>query len=64
MDGYGATFFDTPLGPCGLAWGPRGVKALQLPEETAEATRARLMRRSGAPFVRRPPNLGMGGDSH
>ncbi len=55
MDGYGATFFDTPLGLCGLAWSPRGVKALQLPEETPEATRARLMRRAGAPFERKPP---------
>ncbi len=55
MDGYGATFFETPLGLCGLAWTPRGVKALQLPEETDEATRARLMRKSGAPFARRPP---------
>ena len=43
MDGYGATFFETPLGLCGLAWTPRGVKALQLPEETDEATRARLI---------------------
>jgi len=55
MDGYGATFFGTPLGRCGLAWSPRGVKALQLPEDTDEATRARLLRRSGAPFERKPP---------
>jgi len=55
MEGFGATFFDTPLGLCGLAWTPRGVKTLQLPEETPEATRMRLMRRSGAPFERRPP---------
>ncbi len=55
MDGYGATFFETPLGLCGLAWSPRGVRSLQLPEETPEATRARLMRRTGAPFERKPP---------
>lgn len=55
MEGYGATYFETPLGLCGLAWSPRGVKALQLPEDTPEATRARLMRRAGAPFERRPP---------
>lgn len=55
MDGYGATFFDTPLGLCGLAWGPRGVKALQLPEATPELTRTRLMRRAGAPFERKAP---------
>ncbi|MFT4097432.1 MAG: methylated-DNA--[protein]-cysteine S-methyltransferase [Rhodoblastus sp.] len=55
MDGYGSTYFDTPIGFCGLAWSPRGVKAFQLPEETPEATRARLTRRAGAPFERKPP---------
>ncbi|MFV0280473.1 MAG: methylated-DNA--[protein]-cysteine S-methyltransferase [Rhodoblastus sp.] len=55
MDGYGATFFDTPLGECGMAWGPRGVKCFQLPEDDPQETRAKLMRRAGAPFERRPP---------
>ena len=52
--------FETSLGPCGLAWTASGVVALQLPEETPAATRARLvakaidadcpqMRPSGAP---------------
>ena len=36
--------FDTPLGCCGMAWGPQGVCAVQLPEATPEATRRRLLR--------------------
>lgn len=36
--------FDTPLGPCGMAWGALGVCAVQLPEASAEATRQRLLR--------------------
>ncbi|MCC6646866.1 MAG: methylated-DNA--[protein]-cysteine S-methyltransferase [Polyangiaceae bacterium] len=35
--------FDTPLGPCGLVWGPAGVARLQLPERDPEATLARLL---------------------
>jgi len=37
--------FDTPIGTCGLVWGSRGIAGLQLPERTAEATRARVKRR-------------------
>jgi len=44
MDGYGSTYFDTPIGFCGLAWSPRGVKAFQLPEETPELV-AEIIRR-------------------
>lgn len=55
MQGYGATFFETPVGLCGLAWTMRGVSALQLPEATAAATRGRLARRAGAPLERQPP---------
>lgn len=56
MQGYGATLFDTPVGRCGLAWSGRGVTALQLPEETPEATRTRLLKRAGAPIERQPPS--------
>lgn len=35
--------FETPLGSCGLAWNDVGVTWLQLPEDTPEATRARLL---------------------
>lgn len=41
----GFTIFGTALGPCGIAWGERGVVGVQLPEESAAATRARLCRR-------------------
>lgn len=34
--------FDTPLGTCGLAWGPRGLVAVQLPEANDDDVFARL----------------------
>ena len=37
--------FATPLGHCGIAWSPRGVAGLQLPESRDAVTRARLLRR-------------------
>jgi len=44
-DGQGFAIFETPIGACGIAWGPRGITGLQLPETTAQGTRARLRRR-------------------
>src|SRR4051812_41810836 len=41
----GLAFFDTKIGLCGIAWGERGVRGIQLPEADAAATRARLQRR-------------------
>ncbi|WP_436770776.1 methylated-DNA--[protein]-cysteine S-methyltransferase, partial [Yinghuangia sp. YIM S09857] len=38
----GSTLFDTAIGRCGIAWGPRGVTRVQLPERDDRATRARL----------------------
>ncbi|HVL44756.1 MAG TPA: methylated-DNA--[protein]-cysteine S-methyltransferase [Acidovorax sp.] len=40
----GHVLFDTALGPCGIAWGPGGIVAVQLPEADAPATQARLLR--------------------
>jgi len=37
--------FETPIGACGIAWGERGIAAVQLPEASAQKTRARLLRR-------------------
>jgi methylated-DNA-[protein]-cysteine S-methyltransferase len=37
--------FDTAIGPCGVAWTARGLYAVQLPETSAAATRARLQKR-------------------
>lgn len=41
---YAYALFDTAIGRCGLAWGPRGVVGVQLPEKTDAATRMRLLR--------------------
>jgi methylated-DNA-[protein]-cysteine S-methyltransferase len=41
----GYAIFDTALGPCGIAWGERGIVSVQLPETTAAETRRRLARR-------------------
>ncbi|MCC7346365.1 MAG: methylated-DNA--[protein]-cysteine S-methyltransferase [Variibacter sp.] len=39
------TLFETSIGTCALAWGPRGIVAVGLPEGDEAATRARLLRR-------------------
>ena len=45
MTEHGFTLFDTPIGRCGIAWGERGVVAVQLPEAREAATRTRLLQR-------------------
>jgi methylated-DNA-[protein]-cysteine S-methyltransferase len=45
MSDQGFAIFPTAIGSCGIAWGPRGVAGVQLPERTAQATRDRLRRR-------------------
>ncbi|MFN3437216.1 MAG: methylated-DNA--[protein]-cysteine S-methyltransferase [Acidovorax sp.] len=42
--GHGHALFDTAIGTCGIAWGPGGIVAVQLPEADAQATQARLLR--------------------
>lgn len=37
--------FETPIGPCGLVWSEAGIACTALPERSAAATRARLLRR-------------------
>lgn len=52
------SLFATPIGRCGIAWGPHGVLALQLPEAGDDATRARLRRRlPGAREASPPPDV-------
>jgi len=42
----GFALFETAIGTCALAWGPRGLVGVQLPEDNGEAaTRARMRRR-------------------
>jgi methylated-DNA-[protein]-cysteine S-methyltransferase len=45
MTATGFTLFDTAIGRCGVAWGGRGLLAVQLPEARASATRAHLLQR-------------------
>ncbi|MBT2324116.1 methylated-DNA--[protein]-cysteine S-methyltransferase [Variovorax paradoxus] len=45
MDDAGFALFDTAIGTCGIAWGPRGIVGVQLPEAGEGATRARMLRR-------------------
>lgn len=55
MDDSGHTLFDTPLGTCGIAWGPAGITAVQLPEPTPEDTRTRLLRNLPQPVPEAEP---------
>jgi methylated-DNA-[protein]-cysteine S-methyltransferase len=41
----GFALFDSPIGRCGIAWGARGISAVQLPDGPEATTRARLGRR-------------------
>lgn len=51
----GFTLFETPVGSCGIAWSPRGIAGLQLPEPTERATRARVQRRWPGAMEAPPP---------
>jgi methylated-DNA-[protein]-cysteine S-methyltransferase len=55
MTAHGFTLFDTPLGTCGLTWGPNGIVGLQLPEASATKTRTRLQRRWPEAIEQAPP---------
>jgi methylated-DNA-[protein]-cysteine S-methyltransferase len=37
--------FNTAIGACGIAWGDRGIAAVQLPETSEQKTESRLQRR-------------------
>ena len=51
----GFTLFETAIGHCGVAWSPRGLVGVQLPEGRPAATRARMRRRWAEAEQRRPP---------
>jgi len=53
MTEHGFALFDTDIGPCGIAWGARGITGVQLPEASEARTRARLVRRY--PHAREAP---------
>ena len=50
------TIFDTAIGACGIAWSARGVYAVQLPEVSRAATRARLIKRYPQALEAPPPS--------
>jgi methylated-DNA-[protein]-cysteine S-methyltransferase len=45
MSDLGFHLFTTAIGDCGVVWSGRGVAGVQLPEKSAGATRARIVRR-------------------
>jgi methylated-DNA-[protein]-cysteine S-methyltransferase len=45
MTAISFAIFETAIGACGIAWGERGIAAVQLPEADEPKTRARLQRR-------------------
>ena len=55
MTGHAAVVFDTAIGTCGLAWSEGGVIGVQLPENSASATRARIARRFPEALDADPP---------
>jgi methylated-DNA-[protein]-cysteine S-methyltransferase len=58
MSATGFSLFDTAIGSCGIAWGPRGIVGVLLPERHAAATRGRLQRRyPDVPEAPPPPGV-------
>ena len=47
--------FDTPIGPCGVAWSTRGLIAVQLPEADEAKTEKRLAARAHSAGAAAPP---------
>ena len=47
MSGQYFAIFDSAIGPCGIAWGERGIHAVQLPMGSEEKTRNRIRQRYG-----------------
>ncbi len=57
MSSHGFTLFNTAIGPCAIAWGHRGVTAVQLPEAREPATRARILQRVPGACLAAPPEV-------
>ena len=55
MTTVGFALFDTAIGRCGIAWGERGIVAVQLPERLEGEERARLLRRVPDAIEAPPP---------
>lgn len=52
---FAYALFDTAIGSCALAWGPRGLIGVQLPERSPDATRIRLLRLCPSADESEPP---------
>jgi methylated-DNA-[protein]-cysteine S-methyltransferase len=48
--------FDTAIGRCAIAWNARGIAGVSFPEDSEQATRARLLRRHPAARETSPPD--------
>ncbi len=46
MTGQHFAIFDSPIGPCGIVWGERGITGVQLPMGSEEKTRNRILQRN------------------
>lgn len=55
MTASGWAIFETTIGACGIAWGQRGIVAVQLPEASAARAAARLARRLPGSAAAAPP---------
>ncbi len=55
MTGHGFALFDTMIGRCGIAWSPRGIVGVQLPEAREAETRARMLQRFPTAHEAPPP---------
>ena len=55
MTGQHFAIFDTPIGPCGIVWGERGITGVQLPMGSEDKTRNRIHQRDGDVTEAAPP---------
>ena len=55
MTGQHFAIFDTPIGPCGIVWGARGITGVQLPMGSEDKTRNRIHQRDGNVAEAAPP---------
>jgi methylated-DNA-[protein]-cysteine S-methyltransferase len=56
MTEHSFAMFDTAIGRCGIAWGPRGITAVQLPMASEDKTRARIRQRCNDLTEAPPPS--------
>lgn len=64
MSALGFSLFESTIGQFAIAWGIRGIFAVQLPEPGAQETRARLIRRfHGVREVPPPPEIQRAGEA-